>query len=70
MFLAPWVMDKEEKLFLLKTMAKLKLPTWYASCFKKHIVKGKLGAMKSHDYHVLTQHILPLCMWHRMTKEH
>jgi hypothetical protein len=58
MFLAPWVMHKEEKLFFLKTMAKLKLPTWYASCFKKHIVKGKLGAMKSHDYHVLTQHIL------------
>lgn len=43
-------------------MANLKLPSGYASSFKKHVVKGKLGAMKSHDYHVLFQQILPLCM--------
>jgi hypothetical protein len=52
---APWVMHKEEGLFFLETMAKLKLPPWHALGFKKHIVKGKLEVMKSHDYHVLTQ---------------
>jgi hypothetical protein len=36
----------------LDTMAKLNLPIGYVYGFKKHIVKGKLGAMKSHDYHV------------------
>jgi hypothetical protein len=25
-------------------------------------------AMKSHDYHVILQQILPLCMWHKMGK--
>ncbi len=24
--------------------------------------------MKSHDYHILFQQILPLCIWHRMNK--
>jgi hypothetical protein len=49
------VMPKEDRLGLLDTMANLKLPTRLASGFKKHIVKSKLGGMKSHDYHVLLQ---------------
>jgi hypothetical protein len=46
-----------------------KIASMHALGFKNHIVKGKLEAMKSHDYHVLTQQILPLWMRHKMTKE-
>lgn len=65
----PWLMPREERVGFLDTMAKLKLPTGYASGFKKHVIKGKLASMKSHDYHVLFQQILPLCLQHRMTRE-
>lgn len=36
---------------------------------KKHIMKKKLGSMKSHDYHILLQHFLPVCLRHIMAKE-
>lgn len=65
----PWVMPKEKQPFFLDTMANLKVPTGFASSFKNHVVKGKLGSMKSHDYHVLFQSIFPLCMQHIMIKE-
>jgi hypothetical protein len=55
----PWVMMNEERSLFLDTMVNLKLSSWYAWRFKKYIVKDKLGAMKSHDYHVLFQSILP-----------
>jgi hypothetical protein len=51
--IAPWVMAKEEQIGFLNTMAKLKLPLRYVVGLKKHIVNGKLGALKSHDYHIL-----------------
>ncbi len=55
--LTPWVMPKEDRSPCLDTMANLKLPTRFASGFKKHIVKSKFGGMKSHNYHVLLQQI-------------
>ncbi len=66
--IAPWVMPKEEHLFFLDTLAKLNVPIGYTPRFKKH-VKGKLKAMKSHDYHILCQKILPICMRHMMMWE-
>jgi len=50
-------------------MANLKLPTGYALRFKQHVGKGKLVGMKSHDYHILFQSIIPLCMYHQMARE-
>ncbi len=36
---------------------------------KKRIIKdGEMRGMKSHDYHVMMQEILPLCMQHLTTK--
>jgi hypothetical protein len=43
-------------------MGNIKVPSGFASGFKKYVVKGKLGAMKSHDYHVMFQSILLVCM--------
>jgi hypothetical protein len=62
-------MPEEEQLSFFDTMANLKVPTRYASRLKKDIVKGRLGAMKSHDYHVLFQQILPISLRHKMSKE-
>jgi hypothetical protein len=40
----------------------LKTPSGYASNLGKHIRKKKFGGLKSHDYHVLMQQILPLAL--------
>ena len=59
--MAPYVLSKEEK----QTFhARLRFPSGYAAAFKKH-VKHKtkvLGGMKSHDYHIMMQHVLPVCL--------
>jgi hypothetical protein len=65
---ATWVLLKDERNMFRDVMANLKLPSGFASRFKKHIIKRKLGGMKSHDYHILFQSILQLCMWHKMTQ--
>jgi hypothetical protein len=67
---APWVMPKDYQHAYLGTLANLKAPTRYALRFKKHVVKGKLQTMKSHDYHVLFQQILSISMRHIISKEH
>jgi hypothetical protein len=38
------------------------MPSGYASDFGKHVRSKKFGAFKSHDYHVLMQHILSLAL--------
>ncbi len=50
---APWMMPKGEQPLFFEVVANIKLPTRFATSFKKYMVKGKLGAMKSHDYHVM-----------------
>jgi hypothetical protein len=40
----------------------LKTPMGHSSAFGKHIRKKKLGGLKSHDYHVLMQQVLPLAL--------
>jgi hypothetical protein len=68
MCIALWVMPKEECPFFLDTLAKLNVPIWYIPRFKKH-VKGKLKVMKSHNYHILFQKVLLVCMKHTMIQE-
>jgi hypothetical protein len=46
----------------LERMGAIKLPTNYGSSLVKHAVDKKLGSMKSHDYHMLMQQLLPLCL--------
>jgi hypothetical protein len=36
--------------------------TGYLSAFGKHIQKRNFGALKSHDYHVLMQQLMPLAL--------
>jgi hypothetical protein len=44
------------------TIESLKTPLRYSSILGQHIRKKKFGALKSHDYHVLMQQILPLAL--------
>jgi hypothetical protein len=39
----------------------MKLPTHYRA-LAKHVADEKLSSMKSHDYHMLMQQVLPLCL--------
>jgi hypothetical protein len=59
---ASYVLIAEELNIFLKRTGAIKLPTNYWSSLAKHMANRKLGSMKSHDYHMLMQQLLPLCM--------
>jgi hypothetical protein len=46
----------------LSQLWSMKLPTHYRASLVKHVADKKLGSMKSHDYHMLIQQVLPLCL--------
>jgi hypothetical protein len=46
----------------VQTIESLKMPTRYASTLGKHIRGKKFGSLKSLDYHVLMQQIMPLAL--------
>jgi hypothetical protein len=57
---APYVLnDKEFKVFAT-TIESVKTPSGHSSNLGKHIRSKKFGGLKSHDYHVLMQQLLPL----------
>jgi hypothetical protein len=55
-------------IFLLR-MGSMKVPTNYGVSFAKHVADKKLGSMKSHDYHMLMQQVLPLSLQRLMVME-
>jgi hypothetical protein len=59
---AAYVLSKSDQALFLRTLKALRLPTHYCGTLHSKISKGKLSGLKSHDYHVLLQDILPLCM--------
>ena len=59
---APYVLSKEQRRIFLETLKKLKLPSHFSSNMHTKISKGKLIGLKSHDFHVLIQDLMPLCM--------
>ncbi len=40
----------------------LKVPSNYCGALGKHIMDRKLGLMKSHDWHLLMQQLMPLAL--------
>jgi hypothetical protein len=59
---------KELKI-LLDRIGAIKFPTNYGSSLVKHMADMKMDSMKSHDYHMLMQQLLPLCMQGLMVVE-
>jgi hypothetical protein len=58
---ASYVLSTDDKAKVLRVLKSLRTPTHYVSALHKKISKGKLSGLKSHDFHVLLQQILPLC---------
>jgi hypothetical protein len=53
----------------MQIILNLKTLTHYVFSLRKRVQKdGDLRGMKSHDFHVMMQHILPLCTCHLMAK--
>jgi hypothetical protein len=59
---ASYVLTPTEFEVFAQTLESLKFPTGYSSNLGKHIRGKKFGALKSHDYHVLMQQLLPLAL--------
>ena len=59
---ATYVLSNAEFQTFGDTVESLKTLTGYSSAFGKHIQKKIFGALKSHDYHVLMQQVMPLAL--------
>jgi hypothetical protein len=59
---APYVLSDEDFNEFAWTLEALRTPLGYSSVFGKEIRKKKFGGLKSHDYHVLMQQLLPLAL--------
>jgi len=66
---ASYVLIAKKLNIFLERMGAIKLPTNYGSSLAKHVADRKLGSMKSHDYHMLMQQLLPLCVRRLMAAE-
>jgi hypothetical protein len=64
---ALYVLTVEEFEVFVQTIGALKMPMGYSSTLGKHIRGTKFGSLKSHDYHVLMQQILPLALRELLT---
>jgi hypothetical protein len=59
---APYVLSDREFEVFAHILESVKMSSGYASNFGKHICSKKYGALKSHDYHVFIQNLLPLAI--------
>jgi hypothetical protein len=59
---APYVLTDAEFEEFVMCIESLKTPSGYSSDLGKHLRKKNFGGLKSHDYHVLMQQILPLAL--------
>lgn len=61
---APFSMSSEEKKLFCEVLKRIKFPDGYASDIRRHVhVKEKrIIGLKSHDNHILLQHLLPLAV--------
>lgn len=59
---APYVLTDAEFESFVGCIESLKTPTGYSSDLGKHLRKKNFGGLKSHDYHVLMQQIMPLAL--------
>lgn len=60
---APYILSRAEKVVFTNIIRGLKTPSNYVGQLSQRITgDGELRGMKSHDYHILMQQILPLCL--------
>ncbi|KAL3690030.1 hypothetical protein R1sor_016339 [Riccia sorocarpa] len=70
---APWVLRKEERKTLCQRISKIRFPTdIFGSYLRKAFTTDKASwpsDLKSHDFHILLQHVLPTCLHGLGTQE-
>ena len=59
---APYVLFVVDRREFMDTLRSIKTPSGYVSTLHSRISEGKLRGLKSHDYHVLMQQIMPVCL--------
>ena len=59
---APYVLTNDEFDVFANTISSLKPPTGLVSNMAQYIRKKSFGGLKSHDYHVLMQQLMPLAL--------
>ena len=59
---APYVLTAVEFYTFCTRIKSLKLPSGYCSELSNAIQKRKFGALKTHDYHIIMQHLLPFAL--------
>jgi hypothetical protein len=59
---APYALTDAKLEELASTVESLKIPSGYSLVLEHHIWKKKFGSLKSHDYHVLMQQVMPLAL--------
>ena len=65
-----YVLTKEEREVFVEQVRALRTPTHYVGQLKRRVnVDGHMKGLKSHDYHVLMQQVLALCVRCIMEKE-
>ena len=63
-----YVLTPDEFDIFCTRLENLKVPIGYSSEIRKHIREKKFGALKSHNYHVLMQTLIPLALRGLMEK--
>ena len=66
---AHYVFTDAEKESFLSLVSHTKVPSRFSSILIKNIGEKKLASMKSHDHHVLIQHILPTAIRHILKRD-
>ncbi|KAL3679629.1 hypothetical protein R1sor_022585 [Riccia sorocarpa] len=59
---APWVLNTQQRKILRERISEIRFPTGFGSCLRKAFEKEGAkwpASLKSHDYHILLQHVLP-----------
>ena len=59
---APYVLNDAELPVFMSRLAAIQVPTGFCGAIAKHVTAKKLSGMKAHDWHVVMQQLLPLCI--------
>ena len=67
---APFTLSRKEKELFCRTLHDLKVPTVYCSRFKLlvNLQNLEVKGLKSFDYHVIMQQLLPVLLQHAFSK--
>lgn len=59
---AAYVLTRQDRKEFFRTLDRIKFPTNYVGSLKQRLKDGKLSGLKTHDYHILLEQVLPVCL--------